>query len=100
MGNKAGKSQPLKPQGHKEGLSGSQERPERGRSSASVAAEGPCNSEQGVLAPLQPVVRDPLSGAQDMDEGDGAVGLGVHCRGRCSCQRRGSPGRRGCGQVS
>ena len=65
-----------------------------------VAVEGPCSSEQGGLAPRQPVVRDPLTGAQDMGEGDGAVGLGVHCRGRCSCQRRGSPGRRGCGQAS
>ena len=41
-----------------------------------VAVEGPCSSEQGGLAPRQPVVRDPLTGAQDMGEGDGAVGLG------------------------
>lgn len=100
MGNEVGKSESLEPQGHKEGLSGSQERPQRGLGSALVAVEGPCSSEQGGLAPRQPVVRDPLTGAQDMGEGDGAVGLGVHCRGRCSCQRRGSPGRRGCGQAS
>ena len=86
MGNEARKSESLEPQGYKEGLSWSQERPQRGLGSASVAEEGPCSSEQGGLAPLQPVVRDPLTGAQDMGEGDGAAGLGVHCRGRCSCQ--------------
>ena len=47
MGNEVGKSESLEPQGHKEGLSGSQERPQRGLGSALVAVEGPCSSEQG-----------------------------------------------------
>lgn len=84
VGNEARKSESLEPQGYRKGLSGSQERPQRGLDQLRLQRKVPAALSREVWL-HSACGEKSLTEAQDMGKGMGA-GLGVHCRGRCSCQ--------------